>query len=184
MLLAGDAGYSVGMTYVALIRGLNVGGHAVIRMDALKALFAEQGFPDTVTVGTSGNVMFQFSGSAETAVRRIEAALAKVLVREVHVLVRSRDDLRRLVASDPFKGVKTTPNAKLVVTFLEGEPKVALKLPYVEENARIVMITDGAAFSTYERGAKGAAFMGILEKAFGKSITTRTWDVVRKLALS
>ncbi len=172
------------MTYVALIRGLNVGGHAVIRMDALKALFVELGFPDAVTLGTSGNVTFQFSGSAEAAARKIEAALAKELGREAHVLVRSRDDLRRLVASDPFKGVKTTPNTKLVVTFLEGKPKAALKLPYVGKDAQILKITDGAAFSTYERGAKGAAFMSVLEKAFGKRITTRTWDVVRKLTLA
>lgn len=172
------------MIYVALLRGINVGGHSIIRMDALKALFAAQGFHDAVTLGASGNVTFQSEGRPEAAARKIEAALAKELGREVHVLVRSRDDLRKMVASDPFRGVKTTPITKMVVTFLEGEPKTALTLPHVEAGARILRIADGAAFSTYERGAKGAAFMSVLEKAFGKCITTRTWDVVRKLARS
>jgi uncharacterized protein (DUF1697 family) len=65
-------------TYVALLRGVNVGGKNLIRMPALKAAFEADGFQQVTTYIQSGNVLFSSSGdrSAELA-RRIEKLLAE-----------------------------------------------------------------------------------------------------------
>jgi hypothetical protein len=57
-----------------------------------------------------------------------------------------------------------------------------VKLPVEAEGTRILAVAGRDVFSAYVPGPKGGAFMGVLEKALGKEITTRTWDTVKKLA--
>ena len=95
--------------------------------------------------------------------------------------VRSRDELRKMVQADPYKGFTIPNDAKRVITFLDASAKTGLKLPHHQDGASILLIKDGVAYSAYVRSPKGAVFMRVLEQAFGKRVTTRTWDMINRL---
>jgi len=96
--------------------------------------------------------------------------------------VRPIDQLRKLLATDPYKPFKVSPTAKRIVTFLRGRPTAKIKLPVELHGARILAMKDGEIFSAYLPTPKGPVFMGLIEKTFGKDQTTRTWDTIVKVA--
>jgi uncharacterized protein (DUF1697 family) len=123
---------------------------------------------------------------AEAAVvKKAEEALKKRLGRETPVHVRSLDELRKMVQADPYTEFAIPKDAKHIITFLDGSAKTALKLPHSQDGVSILRIKDGVAYSAYVRSPKGGAvFMKVLEQAFGKGITTRTWDMIKRTVLS
>jgi uncharacterized protein (DUF1697 family) len=167
--------------YVAFLRGINVGGHGTVNMEDLKKVFEDCDFKDVKTIATSGNVAFSSPMTEVAIVKKAEAALQKRLGRETPVHIRSRDELRKMVEADPYKEFAIPKDAKRVITFLDASPKTALKLPHHQDGASILCIKDGVAYSAYVASPKGAVFMRVLEKAFGKGITTRTWDMINRL---
>ncbi len=151
-------------------------------MPALKKCLEKAGFTNVVTVLSSGNVVFDArSGSIATLEKKVEAAIAADMKRAFPTLVRSLDDLTALLESDPYRGVRLAPGSKRVVTFLRRAPKPAPKLPIELDGAKIVRLKGTEVFSAYVTGPKGPVFMTLLEKTFGKDITTRTWETVTKL---
>ncbi len=115
--------------YVAFLRGINAGGHGAVTMEDLKKAFEACGFKDVKTIATSGNVAFSSAMAEAAIVKRAEAALKKRLGRETPADVRSRDELRKMVQTDPYKGFAIPKNAKRIVTFLDASAKTALKTP-------------------------------------------------------
>jgi hypothetical protein len=75
-------------------------------------------------------------------------------------------------------------NAKKVVTFLRDLHPVSLKFPIEMEGAKILSSTGREVFTCYVPGAKGPVFMTLIEKTFGKNVTTRTWETVKKCAVA
>ena len=94
--------------YVALLRGINVGGNNLIRMVALKACFEAQGFRDVVTYLQSGNVVFTAGGQSARLSERIEAALCATFKYPARVVLRSRKQIQDVVARAP-RGFGTEP---------------------------------------------------------------------------
>lgn len=105
------------MDYIALLRGINVGGHTV-KMDALRKLFVELGLTNVRTYIQSGNVFFT-TESADRAVlaERIERHLRAALGYEVPACLRTIPELERVVAVDPFASLTVTPDMRLCVMF-------------------------------------------------------------------
>lgn len=68
-----------------------------------------------------------------------------------------------------------------MVTFLAAKPSVAPKLPVELEDAKILALQGRELFSAYVPGDKGPVFMTLIERTFGKDVTTRTWDTLRKV---
>src|SRR5882757_2018497 len=88
--------------YVALLRGINVGGNNLIRMPALVACFQEQGFRDVATYLQSGNVVFTAGErGAASLTARLEEALRTTFGYPASVVVRSRKQLQDVVARAP-----------------------------------------------------------------------------------
>jgi uncharacterized protein (DUF1697 family) len=88
--------------YVALLRGINVGGNNLIRMPALKACFEAQGHGDVATYIQSGNVLFTSrSSNQRTLVRQIEKAVAETFACQSRVVVRSFEQLQQVVNAAP-----------------------------------------------------------------------------------
>ena len=82
--------------YVALLRGINVGGSNLIRMPALKACFEAERLQDVATYIQSGNVLFTADRSSQQALTaRIEKALSRTFAYEARVVVRSFEQMRR-----------------------------------------------------------------------------------------
>ncbi len=166
--------------YAAFLRGVMPMN---CKMPALKAAFEAAGFTDVKTVLGSGNVVFDARSTSERAVeQQAEAAMADELGRAFFTIVRPIEQLRDLLSTDPYKPFKVSPDAKRIVTFLRGRPKGKIKLPVAMDGARILAIKDGAIFSAYLPNPKGPVFMTLIEKTFGKDVTTRTWDTVAKVA--
>lgn len=165
--------------YVALLRGVSPMN---AKMPELKRAFELAGFADVKTVLGTGNVVFGAkAGSEATLARKAEAAMTKHLGRSFFTLVRSVDDLLELLESDPYRKFKLASGSKRVVTFLSAAPASKLKLPIELDGARILAVQGGAVFSAYVVSPKGPVFMNLLEKTFGKDVTTRTWETVVKV---
>jgi hypothetical protein len=72
--------------------------------------------------------------------------------------------------------------SKRVVTFLRRAPESKLSLPLEVDGARILCAKGTEVFTAYVRSPRGAVFMTLIEKTFGKDVTTRTWDTIQKVA--
>jgi uncharacterized protein (DUF1697 family) len=152
-------------------------------MPELKRSFELAGFTDVKTVLSSGNVVFSAKPANEIAIaRKAEAAMKKQLGASFYTIVRSLEYLQELLASDPYADFELEPGSKRVVTFLSDVPRPKPKLPIELDGARILNLIGHEAFTAYVPSPKGPVFMSLLQKTFGKDITTRTWDTVTKLA--
>jgi uncharacterized protein (DUF1697 family) len=154
-------------------------------MPQLKECFQAAGFDEVRTLLSSGNVVFSTSDSAwPTLERKAEEAMLASLGHVFPTIVRSSEYLQSLVASDPFAEFTLPPTAKRVVTFLRRPGNTDLELPVERDGARILKLAATEAFTAYEPGPQGAVFMTLLERTFGKDITTRTLETVRKCAVA
>ncbi len=165
------------ISYVAFLRGINVGGKNLIAMSDLKKAFEELGFRDVTTLLASGNVLFKATNAKDLRTK-IEKKLKTLAGKDINVLLRTIDDLKAL--GDPFKGIKVTPETRLYVTFLTEKPKG--KVRDAPPAFRIVKKTDTEVCSVLTLGTEGRTvdLMATLEKDLGKSITTRNWNTVVK----
>jgi uncharacterized protein (DUF1697 family) len=101
-------------TYVAFLRGINVGGNAILLMSELKSLCEKLGFENVRTYIQSGNVIFE-SGLREDVLReQLETALEKKMGKAIVVSMRTRDELARALEKNPFPSVEA---AKVGVMF-------------------------------------------------------------------
>lgn len=151
-------------------------------MAELKRALELTGFEDVKTVLSSGNAVFSARSAAESSLAsKIEAALKKHLGKSFFTLVFSVDSLKALLESDPYAKLALEPGSKRVVTFLSEPAVPPPRLPVEQDGARILALKGKVAFSAYVKSPKGPVFMTLLERTFGKNITTRTWDTVTKV---
>lgn len=109
-------------TYLALLRGINVGGKNKLPMKALAEMFVEAGCADVRTFIQSGNVIFGADpGRVETLPARITRAIEEHSGYRVPVLLRTVEEMRDLVANNPFLQAGADEDA-LHVLFLDGSP--------------------------------------------------------------
>jgi uncharacterized protein (DUF1697 family) len=105
-------------SYVALLRAVNVGGRQ-LKMDDLKRIAVEIGLDAPRTFIASGNLLFA-SGKSEAAVKRqLEAALADHMGKTVEVMVRTAEEMRAVVAANPFADEAAN---RVVAIFLDHPP--------------------------------------------------------------
>jgi uncharacterized protein (DUF1697 family) len=109
-------------THVALLRGINVGGKNILAMKDLAALFTKTGCENVQTYIQSGNVVFCANASrASTIGTAISEHIQKKLGLRVPVVIRSRDDMAKVVKGNPFLRNVISPET-LHVVFLADEP--------------------------------------------------------------
>jgi uncharacterized protein (DUF1697 family) len=166
--------------YAAFLRGVSPMN---LKMPALKAALEDAGFTDVRTLLSSGNVVFAGRRTTDVAIeKKIEAALEKHVGKKFGTIVRSIDELEELIAADPYQAFRLPVGSKRVVTFLRAKPEAKPQLPPALDGARIWAVRGRDVLSSYVRSEKGPVFMTLIEKTFGKDVTTRTWDTVQKVA--
>ena len=107
--------------YVAFLRAINVGGH-VVKMDVLKAAFAELGFTNIETFIASGNVIFDARSKERVNLeRRIERALEGTLGYEVTTFIRTPSEVAAIARYEPFPRAAMAQAASLNVGLLKGQ---------------------------------------------------------------
>jgi uncharacterized protein (DUF1697 family) len=168
--------------YVAFLRGVSP---LNAQMTALKRSFEAAGFSEVRTLLSSGNVVFNARASSlEALQRRAEKAMDSELGSSFKATVRSTQYLLELVASDPFAEFRLPPHAKRVVSFLRDPAATRVELPIERDGATILKLAGTEVFTAYTPTAKGPVFMSLLERTFGKTITTRTLATVQKCSLA
>jgi uncharacterized protein (DUF1697 family) len=150
-------------TYVALLRGI-MPNNPNMRSEKLKAAFESAGLKNVATVIASGNVVFT-SPSKDTKKLEdtIETTLHAKLGFKRAAIIRSEDELKKLVKKDPFKGIKDERPNYLIVTFFKDRRK---------ELSTVLNLDDSEGTP---------AFMSALEKKHSKALTTRTWKTVGRI---
>ncbi len=171
-------------TYIAFLRGINVGGNRLIKMDDLKTSFEKVGFINVRSVLATGNIIFQ---SQNTDTEALTATIQEILLKDfnhpIHVILLSDDHVTRLIQKNPFKGIEITKDTRLYVSFrTPGHHISSLPIPYEspEKDFQILSVTDAEICSvlTLSPDRNTTDVMKILEKEYGKTITTRNWNTV------
>lgn len=166
--------------YVALLRGVSP---LNAKMPELKRCFEAAGFEAVRTLLSSGNVVFSSRAAKEARLaQRAEDAMQSQLGRSFGTIIRTTSYLQELLDAEPFAEFNLSPETKRVITFLRNAPATAIELPAERDGARILKVAGAEALCAYLPGPKGPVFMSVLERTFGKDITTRTLDTVRKCA--
>jgi uncharacterized protein (DUF1697 family) len=173
--------------YVAFLRGINVAGQKLIKMDDLARLFVSLGFRSVRTYIQSGNVIFDHTSANSAGLRKkIEKAIKDVLDYEVTVVLRPLTDIEAIVARNPFRKIKPGADVVPFVVFLSEDPKIKPKLPLISitENLDVFEVKDRAAFVLCRRKQNGLfGFPNkFVEKELGVPATTRNVNTVQRIA--
>jgi uncharacterized protein (DUF1697 family) len=153
------------------------------KMPELKRTFELAGFTNVKTVLASGNVVFDSRSKSDASIaRQAEKAMAEQLDRTFLTFVRPVSVLTELIEEDPHAAFRLPAKAKRIVTFLPEPYTAKLKLPIEVDGASILAIRGRDVLAAYIPLEADPAFMRLLEKTFGKDITTRTLDTVKKCA--
>lgn len=170
--------------YVALLRGINVGGKAKVPMQTLRELLAALGGTDVRTHLQSGNAVFAHE---ERDPRLLEDALRQALADELGLditcMVRTAADLARVVAANPFD-MTGVNGSRFLVVFLAGpvpqDRLAALDLPaFAPDELRAGEREIYAHFPDSIRDSKLAA--RLTDRGLGTAATSRNWNTVTKL---
>jgi len=175
--------------YIALLRAVNVGGYGKLSMVEFRKLLEGLGFGNVQTYIQSGNAVFDAPGSAKKVGATIAAALEKLLGARVDVMIRTHEELGRVIAGNPFaKEVEEDGGARVHVSFLTGPAAAgaeaafrAIQEKYPQRRDRFHVAGEHIYFH-FPDGAGETKFTGkALEKAIGAAGTGRNWNTVLKL---
>jgi len=172
--------------YVALLRGINVGGKNAIPMPALKVCFEDAGFEDVGTYIQSGNVVFSGpSSSLSSLIERVEWAIRKAFAHyDASVVVRSRSQMRAIVDKAP-KGFGRSPATyRYDVCFLKPSvtaKQVVAAVPTKEGVDGIWAGTGVVYFSRLTSRATSSRLNRVASLPVYKQMTIRNWNTTTKL---
>lgn len=169
--------------YAAFLRGVNLGKRQVKSADLVTA-FGAMGFAGVKPLLASGNVLFDGEG---VDARAIERALEQQFGFAIGTVLRTQDQLRALIALDPFGGRREDGDTKLYVTFVDDGNARSLPLPCGEPgDFEVVAATDGEVCMLAFRNSEGRFGLGMdqVSKHFGtkRLWTSRNWNTVLKAA--
>ncbi|VXB02244.1 conserved hypothetical protein [Flavobacterium sp. 9AF] len=172
-------------THLALLRGINVSGHNIIKMETLKSLLENIGFKDVTTYIQSGNVFLKSSEiNASSVGFKIKQEIFKTLGFDVSVIIINKQDLEDCFTHNSFLKEINYDTKKLYVAFLSKEiSKEAindLKMSQVKPDE--CLIDGNKIFIKYNIGAGKTKFdQKYIEKKLQVTATIRNWNTVTKL---
>jgi uncharacterized protein (DUF1697 family) len=170
------------MRLVVLLRGINVGGHKRISMADLRALLSARGYADVQTYLQSGNAVVSSGEKPATVERDISAAIAAELGHEVDVVVRTASQMAKVVADDPFAGVRDDHRFHQAI-FLAGKPdtQAISALESTDFSPERLVVQPGVLHAWCPDGVQNSPLLKALNK-IRTSATARNWRTVEKLA--
>lgn len=171
-------------SFVALLRGINVGGNNLIRMPALKAAFEDAGYGNVRTYIQSGNVLFR---TGQTGPQELEQSIERMLEERfgipILVVARSRDELADIVASAP-EG-HGSPLHRSDVFFLKhplSAEEALAQFPDLRDGVDAVAPGPGVVyFSRLDAEAGRSRITRIMGTPLYRRITIRNWRTTTKL---
>jgi uncharacterized protein (DUF1697 family) len=171
-------------TFVALLRGINVGGKSMIRMPELKALLAAMGFENVSTYIQSGNVVFSAStGDEQALAAEIEERIAAAFEVSPTVLLRAPAELAEIAAGNPFLS-RESDLSKLHVVFLSAPPSADAvdQLDPARSPPDEFSVRGREIYLHLPNGAgRSRLTIDYFEKRLGVRGTARNWKTLTKL---
>ncbi len=172
-------------TYISMLRGINVTGHNMISMVDLKKLYESMGMINVRTYVQSGNVLFESKPKDESKLSaKIESQIMKIFGYEVSVIIRSVEDLKRILSNNPFLKKKDVDISKLYVTFLKNTPSTELlSKPDRALSQTDEFITGECEIFLYCPGGYGNTKLSnnYFERKLKVAATTRNWNSVNAI---
>lgn len=170
-------------TFIALFRGINIGGHNVLPMKALTAILQDLGATGVTTYIQSGNAVFQSpSSNPARFAKRLTAEIGKRHGFEPYVLIIEPQTLARVIAENPFPDALGDP-VTLHIGFLTDAPGTPdlEKLASLKKGSERYHLGDGVFYMLLPEGAGRSKLAAGAEKALGVPMTGRNWKTVSKL---
>jgi uncharacterized protein (DUF1697 family) len=171
-------------TYIALLRGINLGTRRKIRMADLRELVESLGHENVRTHILSGNVLFESRRRAVADLEdELERAIRKRCGFDVAVLIRTAEDLAEVVEHNPLPQA-TAEGARLFVLFLDRKPSRE-RLDEIDPDdfkPEEFAVGDRVIYAWFRQGLQGSKLAGALsDKRLGVTVTNRNWNTVTKL---
>jgi uncharacterized protein (DUF1697 family) len=170
--------------YIALLRGINVGGNKLIDMGRLRGTLAGLGYVDAQTYLQSGNAVFSSTATPEDVAAAVEDAIAEEFGIDCRVIVRSAPQLAAVIAADPLRHRLGNPSRHFVA-FLGGSPRPdgVKRLGEEDYGADELEIVAEHVYLWCPNGISKSPFARLnLDRILGTAVTMRNWNTVTKLA--
>jgi uncharacterized protein (DUF1697 family) len=171
-------------TFVALLRGINVGGNAKVEMPRLKALFAAQGCQNVSTYINTGNVIFQDQRSWQQLVPLLEAELKKEFGFELRIVLRERHNIEEIVKAVPAAWTNDKQQ-KTDVLFMWPEidkPDIKDKIVVNQKIERILFVPGAFVWNIGRENVTKGNGVKLVKTDLYKYLTVRNINTVRKIA--
>lgn len=173
------------ITIAGFLRGINVGGHHKVPMAELRDRLNELGCINVKTLLNSGNFVCDTADiNIQDLENHIEDFISKSFGFPIPVILKTKKTISDLVEDNPFMKVKIHGDIRLYVSFLKDIPKLDLSIPYLsaDKSFKIISIKEKTILSVLDLlTTKTPKGMDELEKLFGKNITTRNWNTIKKV---
>jgi uncharacterized protein (DUF1697 family) len=170
---------------VSMLRGVNVGPHKRIRMDALQALYESLKLGEPRTYIQSGNVVFKTGErSLERVSKRIEDGIERTFGFRCDVILRGAAEMRDVVARNPFAGRGEIENSRLLVTFLAGDPgrEARAAVEAIHAGPEEIRASGRELYIYFPDGVgRSKLTPALIEKTMKAPGTARNWNSVVKL---
>jgi len=171
--------------FLSMLRGVNVGGHNKIQMDALRHLYASLKFENPRTYVQSGNVVFRAKEKNEAQLtRKIQDAIEKKFGFRPGVILRTAEEMRKALAANPFATRPGVEPGKLLVTFLPAPPTgdVEATLASLKKFPEELRLNGRELYIYFPNGAgKSKLPWSQVEKLFNVTGTARNLNSVTKM---
>ncbi|HEX8745351.1 MAG TPA: DUF1697 domain-containing protein [Thermoleophilaceae bacterium] len=168
--------------HVALLRGINLGSRNRVSMPELRELLEGHGYGDVETLVQSGNVVLTSRLSPARLERELQRQIADGLGVDTPVIVRTRDELARVVEADPFGSVADNPKL-YQVTFLAEEPPadVARELAELDVAPERIELIGRELYTWHPDGIQRSKVDRLRTSKRLPTGTARNWNTVTKL---
>lgn len=170
---------------ISLLRGVNIGGHHKIGMDALKALYESLDLGNVRTWGQSGNVLFTTSGrNLGRIAQRIEDGIERQSGFRSNVILRTTSELREVIRRNPFATRPGIDPSHLIVTFLASDPGQDARDKVLAIHLDPEELVFGARehYIHFPNGVGRSKLpTAAIERALGTPGTGRNWNSVTKM---
>jgi uncharacterized protein (DUF1697 family) len=170
--------------FVALLRGVNVGGNNAIPMSALCSLCNEIGYGNVQSYIQSGNLVFSTAGSQPALEAELEAGIERHFGLSIPVVVRAAVDWRAYVQNNPFPEASRSEPNRVMLALSKRPPKLNAARDLCERatNGEPVIQAGDALLIHFPGGVgKSKLTPSLLDRVVGSSVTMRNWRTVVKL---
>jgi uncharacterized protein (DUF1697 family) len=170
-------------TFIALYRGINVGGHHPVKMDSLRALHAGLGHEAAESYIQSGNLVFRANDTTVGITRAVSAAFATEFGFAATLLVRTAAEWSMFVAENPYAKAAAADPTKVHAAICDGVPNKKSLAALLEKTGgpEAFAVNKGILYLHAPDGVGRSKFAAGLERACGVPATLRNWRTMEAL---